>query len=193
MKAQKMLSRLQLILLWVTALLGLVLLIDTVKTVVHMALCLVTFVVLVLAGSAWQKTAARVVARVLCLLTPVVFAGLLCVYIGFYVQAVQGGGTVALSDQPLTILAVVGTPLFCWQLPAVAAVAGKGGGYDKWVLRVIHTLQLALTLYVCFGTPAEYIPWHWEAAALRYIWVAVAVIGYGLSWFPTAQKEKGGA
>lgn len=194
MKKKFSLSRLHTALLWVTALWGLVLLIDTVKTVVHMALCFVVFAVLIMAHTASHSKVARVVSRALCLAVPLVFAVLFCVYIGFYLSALRtGDGTVALSDRPATILAIIGAPMLCWQLPAAGTLAAKGGRYDVWVMRVLYAATAAMAVYVCFGTPAAYIPWHWEAPLLRYVWVAVAVIGCVLGWFPTEKKEKGEA
>ena len=194
MKRKFFLSRLHGILLWVTALLGLVLLIDTVKTVIHMALCLVAFAVMVMAHTAPHSKAARVVSRILCAAVPLAFAVLLCVYIGFYVAALRtGAGTVALSDRPTTILAVIGTPLLCWTLPAAGTLAAKGGRYDAWVMRVLYTVTAAMAVYVCFGAPIAYIPWHWEAPLLRYVWVAAAAVGCISAWIPVFRKEKGEA
>ena len=195
MKHMDTLSRIATVCLWGTAVLGLLLLIDTVETVVHMAMALLLFITLVLVHTAWEKKAARVTARVLCLLVPVAFIGLFATYCVFYSQALGAGAEVALSDRPLTILAVIGTPLLCWFLPAAAGLAQKGGGYDAWVLRVLYTLLAALIVYCCFGAPVAFMAWHWESAILRYVWVAVTAAGYGLCWFCSLRqgKKKGGA
>lgn len=176
--------------LWSSAVLGIVLLIDTLEMVIQLALATALFIVAVLAYTAWNKTAARVVARVLCLLLPVVFFGALGVYLSFYLPVVQAGGQVEAISRPTTILAIIGTPLFCWVVPGAASVAERGGTYDVWVARVLYTLSLALTAYCCLGAPASYMVWHWETVQLRYVWLFASVAGYILCWVCTWPKNR---
>jgi len=179
------------VLLWGGAILGLVLFVDMPVEWLHYTLAAVAFLVLVLTATAWHSKAARVVARSLCVLLPLLFLAAWGTYaVCFYLPVVRSGGVVDLIIQPHILLSFLGAPLCCWLLPAAAVVARKGGRCDGWAAQLLHTAQAALACYCCYGAPAAHIGWHWDSLLWQDLWVILSVGGCLLGWVRLYRSRK---
>ncbi len=175
---------------WGASLLGILLLFQLLILPVQLLLLVLVAAVLLIAGVGWHKKGLRLLARVLCLLMPVAVMGL------FAVDAVLSAGTGAEANTVLLYVCVFFAPVLCYHLPAFATLANKEGRYDVWAYRVLYTLYVAVVALCGFGSFTDAIVWLWEAEAIRFAWLAVAVVGYVCSWVnhrkerPAAPEKK---
>ncbi len=169
---------------WATSLLGIFLLIDTVKSTVHIILLVLTALVLLLCRMYRQHRAARVTVRLLCGL-PIVAA--LVAFIPDMVRMLQEGATLLQALQPMCI---IGTPLLCWLLLALFAVARDDGRYDRWMLRVGYLWLVVLVAIACCTAMRQVLVWYTSSPVLQGIWLAFAVVGTVLCWLPIPLKQE---
>ncbi len=156
--------------------LGVFLLMNTMRPAFHWLLAGILVAILLLTRYGWEKRGCRVLTRVL---TGIPLAGA-AIFIADLVMS-WGDATALLGW--LETMCILGGLLLSYLSVGAAYSSMKGGIYDRIVACFCATWLAALAAVCVFSRPVRYtVLWSWDNDIVRYVWLGVVVAAGILTW-----------
>lgn len=174
---------------WLTAVVGLLLLWNTVTAPVHIVTVPLCLLLPLCAGR--ERKVPRIAARTLCGMVWAVAALLL----GMTVFAAVVGWSAAFPELAV-MLCVMGGTLLCTFAPGAFVLMTHGNRYDRVVACACQTLLAVIGAVGAFTEAQERVLWLWDHPYARYGFFGIAAAGAVLTWLgawirPTAADGNG--